>query len=250
MRSSERRPCSPYAGSANRGSTRPAPAPVPHFQFPQNSRSSQIPTTRCLCWETSANATYSSITIASGATLTATTGKSLTMTVNGIETPISSGTYTGTVVLHLLLQYPQLHKAALSLASIPLTGTAVYVNISGAYDSAVIPVAAAVPEGTVYANHADNVHVTSVGPNFSAFIITGGTYTINNPVIRLTGNALNDFVGHGFAIKSAGSSTTYINNADILNKGVVRGAIWVEIPARHTSINPILLCRTEHCRVQ
>ena len=174
----------------------------------------------------SANATYSSITIASGATLTATTGKSLTMTVNGIETPISSGTYTGTVVLTLTT------TVSATTQSGPFTGidtvyrTAVYVNISGAYDSA-YSVAAAVPEGTVYANHADNVHVTSVGPNFSAFIITGGTYTINNPVIRLTGNALNDFVGHGFAIKSAGSSTTYINNADILNKGVVRGAIWV-----------------------
>ena len=169
----------------------------------------------------SANATYSSITIASGATLTATTGKSLTMTVNGIETPISAGTYTGTVVLTLTENIP---------VSSTYFRTAIYIE-DGIYIAAK-SVSAAVPEGTVTDTMAENVHITSVGEDFNGIYVTNSdssttpyNYTIDNPVINFTGNGGNDFIGYGAGIVSFGYANLIVNSANIITNGVIRGTI-------------------------
>lgn len=166
-----------------------------------------------------------SLDIGNDEVLGAPDGYSLTMTVDGVETPMDPGTYTGNIVLTVT---PQMYESA---QSGPFTvesyyRTAIYIDSSGNYDPD-YSVAAAVTAGTYDSSTAQGVNITSIGPDFNGFIIEGGTYTINDAEISLTGNSENDFVGYGFAIKASGSSVVNINRADILNKGVVRGGIWV-----------------------
>jgi hypothetical protein len=50
-------------------------------------------------WIVPADSTLTSLTISDNSTVSAPEGKTLVMTVDGKETPIQSGTYTGTIVI-------------------------------------------------------------------------------------------------------------------------------------------------------
>jgi hypothetical protein len=56
---------------------------------------------------------------------------------------------------------------------------------------------------------------------------SGVPYSIINPVINFTGNGGNDFAGYGTAIMSDGKAEVTVENARIINKGCIRGAVWV-----------------------
>jgi hypothetical protein len=165
--------------------------------------------------------TKSSLTIAEGETLAAPAGYSLTMTVDGVETPMSAGTYTGDIVLtvtkEIIVTYGSLDPVDWRAA--------VYVE-DGAY-VADKSVAAAWGGGTVTDSAATDLNLISVGKNFNGVVVTGeSTYTVDNPDITFTGNGGNDFSGYGAAIVSESSSNVTVNNANIVNTGVVRTAIF------------------------
>ena len=175
--------------------------------------------------------TRAGLTIADDEVLVAPDGYSLTMTVDGVETPMESGkTYTGDIVLTVTEEIPVTYSSD--------TGTvywraAVYVE-DGLYDKD-RSVEAAVTGGTVTNASADFAsgseaapNIKSTGENFNGIVVEGdSTYTINSPVIRFTGNGGNDFSGYGAAIVSKGTSNVAVNNADIVNTGVVRTAVFV-----------------------
>jgi hypothetical protein len=165
--------------------------------------------------------TKTSLTIAAGETLAAPTGYSLTMTVDGVETPMNAGTYTGNIVLTVTKQISVTYG---SLDPVDWR-TAVYVE-DGAY-VADKSVAAAWGGGTVTDSAATDLTLTSLGENFNGIVVTGdSTYAIENPDIAFTGNGGNDFSGYGAAIVSKGTSNVTVNNANIINTGVVRTAIF------------------------
>jgi len=167
------------------------------------------------------------LSIADGAAIKVPDGYSLTMTVDGVETPIQEGIYTGNVVLTV-------NKAI--IVNFNGMGTqkkyiyraAVYVN-----DGVYVPeksVEAAVIGGTVTNASTKDVNITSVGEAFNGIIVTGDAkifYSITNPVIKMTGNGVNDFAGYGAAIMTDGNAEVTIENAKINNTGVVRTAVWV-----------------------
>jgi hypothetical protein len=173
-------------------------------------------------WTVTKNTSLSKLTIDKGAVVKASEGKSLTMTVNGVETPIAAGSYNGKIVLtvnnEIIVDYRGTNKYQFR--------TAVYVN-----DGKYMPeksVAASVAGGTVTDASATDVKITSVGEKFNGIIVTGNSkYTINNPVINMTGNGGNDFAGFGAAIMTDGKAEVTIENAKIRNTGAVRPAIWV-----------------------
>jgi hypothetical protein len=173
-------------------------------------------------WEVAETTTLSELTIAEGATVTAPEGRSLTMTVDGVETAVKTGTYKGKIVLT-----PAKDVAITSGPTKPTKyRMAVYVK-----DGVYMPdesVPSAIVGGSVSNTSAENVKITSVGERFNGIVIGGNsTYTIKNPTINLTGNGRNDFIGIGAGIRVGDKAKVTIDNLKIHNTGAVRTAIWV-----------------------
>ena len=175
-------------------------------------------------WEVGATTTLSQLTIGEGATVAASAGHALTMTVNGVETPIQAGTYKGKIVL-----------TAAEENLLPYNGMG--VNQKYNYRAAVVidngsyvaakSVPAAVMGGSVTNTEADNIKVTSVGPIFGGVEVIGkSNYVIKNPVFQMTGNGKNDFAGYGATIHVGGSANVTVDGAKINNTGAVRTAVW------------------------
>lgn len=172
--------------------------------------------------------TLDELSIASGGTLTAADGYSLTMTVDGVETPIEEGTYSGTVVLtptsNIAITYGELDPHYFR--------TAVYVE-DGAYVAAK-SVASALVDGEVSDSAVSGGTITSVGEKFNGIMVTSSAdntdrfdYSISDVSIDLTGNGGNDFAGFGAAIYSGGYADVTVDNATITTNGAVRTAVFV-----------------------
>jgi hypothetical protein len=174
-------------------------------------------------WEVNETTNIDNLTITAGATIKAPEGKSVTMTVDGVETPIAEGSYKGKISLAVTdkILVDKNNKTY-------QFRTAIYVS-----DGKYVPeksVAASIVGGTVTDTSANDVKITSVGDNFNGIIVTGdnkSSYSIINPVVNMTGNGRNDFAGFGAAIKTDGKAEVAIENAKINNTGAVRPAIWV-----------------------
>jgi hypothetical protein len=176
-------------------------------------------------WLVGETVSLSELALAEGCVVTAVDGHSPTMTVNGVETDIKPGTYSGEVVLtpteNILVEYKDM-----GLDEKYFYRTAVYVK-----DGELVPeksVLAAVAEGDVTGSAATGIKITSIGENFNGIIVTGDSkYDIVNPKINFVGNGGNDFAGFGAAILTEGNSDVTIENADITTTGVVRTALFV-----------------------
>jgi hypothetical protein len=172
-------------------------------------------------WVVDKTTSLSALTIASGASIKAPGGSSVTLTVDGVETPIEPGTYKGNVVLTLTKEIPVKYQSR-------TYNVRMAIDIE---DGKYVPeksVAAAVVGGTVTDSDATDIKITSVGPDFNGIMVKGKSrYTITNPVIKLTGMGGSDFAGVGAAIVTEGTSEVTINKATIINHGVIRSAAVV-----------------------
>jgi hypothetical protein len=67
------------------------------------------------------------------------------------------------------------------------------------------------------------------GTGFTGIYVAGGEYKLKNVKIDFLGDGLNDFIGYGAAIVTAGDNTKLVvDNATINNKGVVRAGVIVK----------------------
>ena len=175
-------------------------------------------------WAISGVTHLSQLSLGQGAEIIVPDGYDLTMTVNGVETPVAAGSYSGDVVLtpakSIVYQYN-----GMGVKQDYHYRTAVYVK-----DGHYIPeksVAAAVVGGEVTDRAASSLSISSVGDEFMGILVDGDSqYHIESPVISMKGNGVNDFNGFGASIRVAGTSKVTIDNAKISNEGVVRTAIW------------------------
>jgi hypothetical protein len=173
-------------------------------------------------WVVAKTTSLNTLTIPDGASVTAADGHSLTMTVDGIGTAITPGTYKGKVVLtvtdDISVKYKDLEPHHFRVA--------VYVD-----DGKVVAeksVKAAVVGGQVSDTAATGVSITSNEESFNGILVTGNSkYRIVSPTIKFTGNGGNDFAGFGAAIMSSGMADVTVSNAKITNKGAVRTAVFV-----------------------
>ena len=176
-------------------------------------------------WEVAATTALSELTIGDGATVVAPEGRSLTMTVDGVETPVKAGTYKGKVVLtpaqEIAIPFNSMdHKETYKHR------TAIFVDKNVYVAEKSVP--AAVTSGKVTNTSAKNVKITSVGDRFAGIMVSDhSTYTIDDAEIHLTGNGKNDFAGVAPAIRVGTGSKVTVNNAKIVDTGMVRTAIWV-----------------------
>lgn len=176
-------------------------------------------------WEVAETTRLSRLTIGEGAVIRAPEGKSLTMTVDGVETPLAAGSYKGDIVLtpaaDIIVDWN-----GMGAQETYFYRTAIYVDENGY--SAEKSVASAVMEGEVTDTYAKDIKITSVGDKFNGIMVTGDSkYSIRNPVIQMTGNGGNDFAGFGASVMTDGKADVTIENARINNTGAVRPAIWV-----------------------
>jgi hypothetical protein len=172
------------------------------------------------------------LTIASGGTLAAPTGYSLSVTVNGVETgsaltatgatttAIKAGTYQGDVVIAVTA----LNSVAFSGLTFPIR-QALFVDGTGVV--AASSVLSAVRGGRLTSALADNIRIASTGEAFDGVYVNGGTYELRGPRIRLDGNGRCDFIGLGTAIVGDGGRLV-VDGADIRNHGAVRTGVVAE----------------------
>ncbi|WP_221800930.1 hypothetical protein [Oceanobacter mangrovi] len=169
----------------------------------------------------------SELTLASGATLTTADGYSLSMTVDGVETPIEEGSFSGDVVLtptaNIEITYGELDPHYFR--------TAVYVE-DGAYVESK-SVAAAYVDGEVTDSALTGGSITSVGDEFNGVMVTSSAdstdpfnYSISDLTVDFTGNGGNDFAGFGAAIYSSGYADVSVDNTTINTTGAIRTAVF------------------------
>jgi hypothetical protein len=176
-------------------------------------------------WTVDQTTQLSNLTIGEKAKLSAPLGHSLTMTVNGVETAMKAGTYSGNIVLtvadDILVKYNDMGDTLKHLFR-----TAVYIDDGKYVASKSVPTA--VVGGSVTDTEAKDLSLTSKSDKFNGIIVEGNSkYTIDNPVIDFTGNGGNDFVGFGAGIKSSGKADVTVNNAKVVTRGSIRTAIFV-----------------------
>jgi hypothetical protein len=171
------------------------------------------------------------VTIAEGGVLTAPSGYSLTMTVNGVETgqalvatdaadtAFVPGRWRGDIVLTVTTA----EDITWQQHTYPFR-QALYVGSAGLVPAA--SVLAAAVGGRYGSQSARGVQITSTGQCFDGVFVNDGSYVLDRPVISLTGNGRCDFVGYGAAIVANGTSARLVvDGACVSNQGAVRTAL-------------------------
>ena len=170
------------------------------------------------------------VTIESGGVLTAPSGYSLTMTVNGVETgqqlvatsaadtAFVAGSWRGDIVLTVTTEDDvtwQQHVYPFRQA--------IYVDAAGLVPA--YSVLAAAVGGRVNSSGASGVSITSTGDCFDGVVVNGGSYQLDGAAITLDGAGRCDFVGYGAAILANGTGTRLVvDGAVVRNHGIVRTA--------------------------
>ncbi|WP_005035486.1 hypothetical protein [Holophaga foetida] len=201
---------------------------------------------------TSDNATISATTKVSSLTIgdtlpTAADGSSLTLTVDGVETPIAAGSYTSSSSTGVVLELTDQIEVAYS-------DTYVYNWRTAAYIADGVPVLSKSVSSAVQGltlteslTSLDGATITSVGPAFNGIVVTAtnattaGDFKINNLTMNLTGNGGedfsstadyieygNDFSGVGSGVVTQGYANVTLNSPSIITDGIVRTAILVK----------------------
>ncbi len=167
-------------------------------------------------WFIQETTSLSSLTISEDASIKAPEGYSVTMTVDGVNKPIKTGKYEGKIILTVtenIFVKPYNFR------------TAIYVD-----NGRVVPeksVSAFVVGGEVTGKSAKGISITSEEECVNGIYVTGESeYTIENPVIQMSGNGGNDFVGYGAAVMSTGHAKVTLENAKIVTHGAVRTAVF------------------------
>lgn len=161
------------------------------------------------------------LTLSDGRLPVAPEGKSLTLTVNGTETPLAAGDWTGDIVLTVSSGIPVKYR------ELPdhQFRTALYVA-DGKVDSdrSVLPAAGSLQ---LEPGIARDARIISRGDLFNGVIATGkGSYTLDRPMIDMIGNGGNDFAGFGAAIMATGNAELTVNRPIIRTRGAVRTALF------------------------
>lgn len=178
-------------------------------------------------WVVDKTTMLTGLTIAEVASIAAPEGYNLTLTIDGVETGIKPGTYKGDIVLTVT------KDIVINYVDMGTTRTYHFRTAIDVNDGKYMPessVVAAVSGGKVTDVSARDIKITSNGENFNGIVVRGdakASYSIINPVIKLTGNGGNDFAGFGSAIMTEGNADVTVNNATIINHGVIRAAVVV-----------------------
>ncbi len=170
-------------------------------------------------WIVEETAALKALTIEEGALVTAPEGKLLTLTVDGVELPLSSGRYKGDVVLTVTDDFPEI----VDTYDIGNYRGALYVDKKGVDPKR--SVTSALIGGHYDANAVEGVQLRSKNDGFTGLVYLAGEHELRDVDIELNGCGRNDFAGNGAAIVATGTSRVHAKGLKIHNKGMVRGAV-------------------------
>ncbi|MFM2403676.1 MAG: hypothetical protein RL223_1556 [Pseudomonadota bacterium] len=161
-----------------------------------------------------------SLTLAAGSALAAPPGKSLTLSVDGVETTPRPGRYQGRIVLTV----SDRHEVVFSpLQSHPFR-QAVLLDERGLDPARSALAAAGAPR--VQGRTLAGAHIRSAGENFNGLLAAGGDWTVQGLQLDMSGNGGNDFAGYGAGLMSDGARTRLVvDGARIRTHGAVRTAV-------------------------
>lgn len=162
--------------------------------------------------------------IRDGAALKAPEGKCLTLSLDGVETDPTPGTYCGDVVITISDPIP-VDFASFGPGTSHIFRAGIYMD-GGKY----VPeksVSAVVRGGSVSDNVIRDVTVTSHGESFNNIYMEGdGDYLVENVRLDGVGNGGNDFCGYGAVLATNGNGTLTVNDSHITSRGAARNAIF------------------------
>jgi hypothetical protein len=177
------------------------------------------------------------------AVVAAPAGRSLTMTVNGVETGqklsttagvetvIKPGTYRGNIVLTVaeanVVAYDPGGPPGHPTYDFPFR-QALYLDSTGIVTGKSVLSAMAGQKPRAF--DIRNILIRSTGEAFDGIFVAGSTagepWKVTNAKIELFGNGRSDFTGYGAAVVGRGADTTLVvDGARIVNKGVARAGI-------------------------
>ena len=162
--------------------------------------------------------TLDTLTIAEGQKLVAPSGKTVTLTVDGVETRPAAGTYANAV----LTVADVVTAENMGMTSVLRIGA--YINNGKVEADASVLDAV---KGTVTDTEAVDVVINSQNDEFSGILVDGDSeYTVKNAKITLNGHGKDDFAGTSAGLAVRGNATLTVENADIDTTGSIRTAIW------------------------
>jgi hypothetical protein len=191
-------------------------------------------------WAITETTELDTLTIGEGGTITPPPGKSVTLTVNGIEQGqklaatagydlvFVPGTYTGVVVLTVAEANP-VEYTPLGAPGSPTTPIVQPFRQALCVDSTGLSefksVMAAVTGTQPTATSAEGLTINSIGECFNG-IFAASSYAVKNAEINLTGNGRSDFSGYGAGVVGTGQGTTLVlDGVNITTTGVARSAL-------------------------
>jgi hypothetical protein len=207
---------------AQASSTPPAPQSTDESPIP----ASKEKTVEKGVWVVKESGALRSLTIAEGASLAAPAGKSLTMTVEGVGTPIKPGTYKGDIFLTVAEKLTMLPVGLMANGKPKEYRAAVFVKDGKYVQEKSVPAIAR--NGKVSDSAAVGVSIMSCEDSFNGIIVTGDSeYTVEGAKIYFEGMSHNDFAGEGPGIYCGGNAKVTVNNSSLRFSGVTRAAVMV-----------------------
>jgi len=177
-------------------------------------------------WVVGQTSKLGNLVIENGATVKAPDGSLLTMTVNGVETAIQPGTYSGKVVLTPTVKITKaLFDSMLSKGANTDYRTALFVE--GGQIVGNDSVVSALKGGSYDAKGAKGVTIESRNRLFDGFIINNSDYNLSNLKINAVGEGGSDFLGFGAGVAIMGKSKVNIDNYTFNGQGPVRHGIFI-----------------------
>jgi len=180
-------------------------------------------------WTVTEKTTAGALTIKDGATVNASEGYLLTMTVDGVETPIQPGTYKGKTGKVILTPTKKIGKA---LYNGKMTKgenidyrTGLFVDAGKVAEES--SVTSALVGGTYDGKSASGITITSNNRFFNGIMVNDSNYTVSNVSMVASGPGGNDFTGYGAGIAVTGTSNVEIDNFNFMGAGAIRHGIYV-----------------------
>ena len=191
-------------------------------------------------WAITESEELDSLTVSEGSTITPPQGKSVTLTVDGVEQGQALATttgydlsfvpsvYVGEVILTLTDANPVEYTptGANGDSELPVVQPfrqAICVDLAGytEYKSVLAAISGAEPTLEV----AEGLSIRSTGECFSG-VFAASSYTLKNVEIDLLGNGRSDLSGYGAGVVGTGQGTTLVlDGVNITNQGVVRAGV-------------------------
>jgi len=176
-------------------------------------------------WTVTEKTEVGALTIKDGATVNVSDGYLLTMTVDGVETPVQAGDYKGKIVI------TPTKKISKSLYGGKNSGgenvdyrTGLFIDAGKIVEES--SVTSALVGGAYDSKSASGITITSNNDLFDGFIINDTDYTVSNVTMTAKGAGGDDFTGYGAGISVTGKSRVEIDNFNFTAIGPLRHGVF------------------------